>query len=173
MINSEQFRRQTEADMFNLLKVTAIVFLFAVHVDAYGGITAIAIGSSADVPGENWAANSNWHLRAILVDNSGNSIGGLSPEIPFSVGSGGAVPSGITVTLDSTAPAGSTFLIYRSHAPIRTGDTLERAGYTNLCDPSGCLPGTGPVPMSGRWLNSDFMAGNTAMPVKLQDFSVD
>jgi hypothetical protein len=156
-----------------MFKTIMTCALLALTAHAHAGITTINIGGGTVVFGENWPQGDTWHVRAILTDSSLQPIGSLSTETTYSTASLGSVPTNVTVTLDAAAPAGAVVLVYRSINPIVAGDTVERAEYTGLCPLPGCAAGSLIVPATGQLLNSDFQPDNRALPVKLQDFSVD
>jgi hypothetical protein len=156
-----------------MFKTIITCALLALTAHAHAGITTITIGGGTVISGENWPQGDTWYVRAILVDSSSHPIGSLSSETTYSTASLGSVPTNVTVTLDADAPAGAIVLVYRSTNPIVAGDMVERAEYTGLCPLPGCVMGSLSVPISGQLLNSDFQPDNRAMPVKLQDFSVD
>jgi hypothetical protein len=159
--------------MIRLLKPFAVFLLSATAMSAQAGITAITIGDTAQVAGENWPMGSEWYIRAILIDSAGNPIGKLSAETNYNTVSAGSVPSVVTMHLDANAPATSSILVYRSTNPILVGSNVTPAKYDGLCEPDGCPIGDISVPANGQLRNSDFHGDSTAMPVKLQEFSVD
>jgi hypothetical protein len=159
--------------VIKFLQATAILLLGTLGINARAGITTITIGDTAQVAGENWPMGSEWYIRAILIDSSGNPIGKLSAETNFNTVSAGSVPSLVTVHLDASAPATSSILVYRSVNPIVAGSNVAPAKYDGLCEPDGCPIGDISVPANGQLRNSDFHGDSTAMPVKLQEFLVD
>jgi len=156
-----------------MFKIIMTCALLALTAHAHAGITTINIGGGTVVFGENWPQGDTWHVRAILTDASLHPIGVLSEETTYSTASLGSVPTSVTVTLDAAAPADAIVLVYRSTSPIVPGDMVERAEYAGLCSGTGCAAGSLSVPVTGQSLNSDFQPDNRALPVKLQDFSVD
>jgi len=139
-------------------------------ISGNAGVTAITVGSSGDVSGEDWTGGFHWNIRAILLDSTLSPVGGLSPATVFDTTAGQLTPEQVKVTLDAAAPAGSVIRVYRSTGPFNVGYTVQYADYSGLCP---CVPGDLFVSVSGRLDNSDFTGSETAMPVKLQEFSVD
>ena len=136
-------------------------------------ITGLSIGGSIDAASENWEAGHTWQVRVILADSSLNVISPLSAEVPFNTVAGAAAPTGFRITLGpGGAPTGANVVVYRSTAPFNAGDTVDLTIYTGLC-PAGCNPGDLIVPVSGQLNNSDFRPNVTALPVRLEAFSVD
>ena len=134
---------------------------------SFSGTSMSATGSWASVPSPNY-----WSIGAILMDSAHTPIGFLSPLTTLNTASAASYPTGFKVTLGANAPAGVIVVVYRSTTPFVAGDTVDKAEYAGLC-PAGCVAGDLIVPISGELLNSDFTAGASAMPVKLQDFAVD
>jgi hypothetical protein len=156
--------------MSKSVKTVLAIALIAATSSAYAGITRIALGPSANVPGHNWAKGDKWNVRAILLDSSMQPIGKLSPPAIFDTTSAALTPSQVKVTLDASASVGSIVRVYRSTTAFSAGADTEYADYINLCP---CVPGDVFVSVSGRSDNDDFKADQPALPVKLQSYSVD
>jgi hypothetical protein len=127
-----------------------------------------ATGSWPVVPSPNV-----WTIRAILTDASHKTIGTLSLVQTLNTASAASYPTGFRVRLGENAPAGAIVIVYRSPMLFDAGAPVDKAEYTGLCDPIGCVAGELIVPVTGQLLNSDFTSGSTAMPVRLQSYSVD
>ena len=155
--------------MIKSIKATAVVAMLAAAAHAHAGITAISIGMTASVPGHNWAKGDRWNVRAILLDSSLHPIGSLSPPTIFNTISAPLAPEQVTVTFDASAPVGTIVRVYRSTSAFAAGDNVAYADY-NICP---CVTGDAFVSVSGRMDNDDFTASQSALPVQLQDFSVD
>lgn len=143
---------------------------------AQPGVTAISFTGTAMSSTGSWAivpSPGYWSIGAILVDHTHTPIGFLSPLTTLNTASAPSYPTGFKVTLGANAPADAIVVVYRSTTPFAAGDTVDKAEYAGLCAPVGCVAGDLFVPVSGDLLNSDFTGGASAMPVKLQDFSVD
>jgi hypothetical protein len=146
-----------------------------VAAHAQPGVTAISFSGTAMSASGSWASVPSpnfWSIGAILMDSTHNPIGFLSPLTTLNTASAASYPTGFKVTLGANAPAGVIVVVYRSTTPFVAGDTVDKGEYTGLC-PAGCVAGDLIVPISGELLNTDFTPGASAMPVKLQDFSVD
>jgi hypothetical protein len=142
---------------------------------AQPGITAISFTGTAMSSTGSWAivpSPGYWSIGAILMDSTHTPIGFLSPQTTLNTASAASYPTGFKVTLGENTPADVIVVVYRSTTPFAAGDTVDKAEYSGLC-PLGCVAGDLIVPISGDLLNTDFTAGASAMPVKLQDFSVD
>jgi len=178
VINSG-FPHKTEFQMITVRHVALaaglIVASAAVH--AQPGITAISFTGNAMSSTGSWPvvpAPNSWYIGAILTDGAGQPIGKLSsPLINLNTASAASYPTGFRVTLGQIAPADAIVVVYRSTSPFVAGDTVERAKYSSLCEPTGCVAGDLLVPVTGDLLNSDFIPDFTALPVTLQEFSVD
>jgi hypothetical protein len=155
------------------LLVTISLLATCIVAHAQSGITAITFTSSTVSASEGWEQGNEWYIGAILVDSSGHTIGSLVTGINLNTTSLASYPTGFKVTLGAVAPADAIVYVYRSKRPFVAGDGVERAAYPGLCAPTGCVPGDLVVPVTGNLLDSDFFPDNTAMPVKLQSFSVD
>ncbi len=164
--------------MKNRLKFVGCLAGFAIASTAVAqpGITAITFKDTAMSPTGSWASIPTpgfWSIGAILMDSAHHPIGFLSPLTSLSTASAPSFPTRFSVTLGESAPADSIVVVYRSTTPFSAGDTVDKAEYTGLCAPTGCAPGDLTVPISGQLPNSDFTPGASALPVKLQEFSVD
>jgi hypothetical protein len=155
--------------MIKFINVAATIGALALATHAHAGITAITIGMSGSVPGHNWAKGDHWNVRAILLDSSLHPIGSLTPPAIFNTTTNPLTPEQVTVTFDASAPIGTIVRVYRSTAPFAAGDNVAYADY-NICP---CVSGDAFVSVSGRMDNDDFTASQSALPVQLQDFSVD
>jgi hypothetical protein len=147
--------------------VAAFLFFCA---NAHAGITSISIGGAGNFSGENWAQGSVWSVRAILLDSSLNPIGALSPATTFDTNPQSVVPAIVTVNFDAAAPAGSIIRIYRSTSPFNAGDTNVQFADYSVCP---CNAGAVSPTATQRLPDPDFSASGTALPVRLQEFSVD
>lgn len=134
---------------------------------SFTGTSMSATGSWASVPSPDY-----WNIGAILMDSAHTPIGFLSPLTTLNTASAASYPTGFRVTLGENTPAGVIVVVYRSTTPFAAGDIVDKAEYMGLC-PTGCVAGDLIVPVSGELLNTDFTAGASAMPVKLQEFSVE
>ncbi|HEX4479976.1 MAG TPA: hypothetical protein VH082_04155 [Rudaea sp.] len=155
------------------LAATMSLLVACVSAHAQPGITAITFTNSTVSTTEGWPVGNEWYIGAIMVDSTGHTIGSLITGINLNTASLSSYPTGFKVTLGAAAPADAIVYVYRSTIPIVAGESVERAAYTGLCAPTGCLMGDLIVPVTGDLLNSDFQVDNTAMPVKLESFSVD
>jgi hypothetical protein len=155
--------------MSKSVKTVLAIALIAATSSAYAGITRIALGPSANVPGHNWAKGDKWNVRAILLDSSMQPIGKLSPPAIFDTTSAALTPSQVKVTLDASASVGSIVRVYRSTKAFTAGVDTEYADYS-VCP---CGLGDVFVTTSHRMDNEDFTADQPALPVKLESFSVD
>jgi len=177
-VNSATLNKARGFIMKYHLKLTGLFacFAFSAAANAQPGITAIAFTGTAMSASGSWAkvpSPGYWSIGAILVDGAHHPIGFLSPLTTLNTASAASYPTGFKVTLGASAPADTIVVVYRSTTPFVAGDTVEKAEYTGLCPPTGCVPGDLIVPITGELLNSDFAARGAAMPVKLQDFSVE
>ncbi len=137
---------------------------------AHAGITSITLGAAGNFSGENWAQGSVWSVRAILLDSSMQPIGSLSPAASFNTVPQALVPANVTVNLDAAAAAGSIIRIYRSTSPFNAGDPNVQFADYSVCP---CSAGAVSPTATQRLPDPDFSASGTALPVRLQDFSVD
>jgi hypothetical protein len=176
VINSG-FPHDTEFQMITVrhfaLAASLIVSSAAAH--AQPGITAISFTGTAMSATGSWASIPSpgfWNIGAILTDSAHHPIGSLSPLTTLNTAGAASYPTGFRVTLGDVTHADVIVVVYRSTTSFVAGDTVDKAEYTGLC-PAGCVAGDLIVPVSGELLNSDFTPGASAMPVKLQDFSVD
>lgn len=164
--------------MLHPLKSAACLSLLAVSLQVHAGATKITFADTGHAAGEEWPMMAGfWHVRAQLIDASLKPIGNLSEETTFNTASAPSFPTGVQVVLDAPAPANASLVVYRSSSPITEGSNVDQAIYANLCNPSGCAAGTVDVPAAGptqgELLNTDFRPNGTALPVKLQSFSID
>ncbi len=163
--------------MFHLKKICFSVLLASsTFAHAAPGITDITFTGTGMSMSGSWAvvdAPAYWSIRAILMDGAHNTIGTLSPTITLNTASAASYPTGFQVTLGAIAPADAIVVVYRSKMPFGAGDTVDKAEYPGLCQPIGCSAGGLIVPVSGDLLNTAFVSDVSAMPVRLQEFSVE
>jgi hypothetical protein len=124
-------------------------------------------------PTGSWPIGHEWTIRAIITDGAGKAIGILSPSINLNTAGAASFPIGFEIMIGANAPKDAIINVYRSTSPFEAGASVERAEYDGVCMPSGCAAGVVTVPASSALLNTDFKADNTALPVRLQTFSVD
>jgi hypothetical protein len=155
--------------MKTTINLLLALFLFAC-ASAHAGVTSINIPGSGNFAGENWAMGSQWTVRAILLDSSLQPIGALSPSASFDTLGQALVPAAVTVNLDAAAPAGSIIRIYRSTSAFNAGDANVQFADYSVCP---CNAGAVAPTATQRLPNGDFSSSGTALPVRLQDFSVD
>jgi hypothetical protein len=155
--------------MINILKTIGLASAALVSMHAHAGITSLSIGGGLSEAGHNWSKGFQWHVRAILLDSTQQPIGFLSPDKIFDTTTAPLTPQNVTVTLDASASVGSIIRVYRSTTPFQAGDNTAYADFT-ICP---CTAGRVQLTVTGSIPNSDFAATQPAMPVKLQDFSVD
>lgn len=158
-------------------KISCVALLLGASAmtHAQSGITAITFTDTAMSATGSWPivpAPNYWSIAAILTDASHHPIGALSPQVTLNTASAASYPKGFRVTLGEKTPANAIVVVYRSSNPFTVGDTVEKAEYAGLC-PTGCVTGDLIVPISGELLNSDFTAGASALPVKLQSYDVE
>ncbi len=156
--------------MLRFTKGVAAFLVFVVANCANAGVTSITLGPAGDVPTENWAAGFHWNVRALLLDNTLQPIGALTPAAILDTTSGAATPELAKVFLDGPAPAGTVVRVYRSTNPFNVGFVAQYKDYVGLCP---CVAGDLLLTVSGHLPNGDFTASENTMPVTLQDFSVD
>lgn len=98
------------------------------------GVASITRGGLGNAPTWNWPAGT-WFVAAVLLDESGSVIGGLSQG--FSVVTSGSVyPAFVEVEMLATATSLDRIRVFRKQSAISPGDTgVEFADY--LCDDGG------------------------------------
>lgn len=157
--------------MLRIICGIAVALALSFCTPAKADITSINIGGSFNIPGDNWAMNHTWNVRALLLDSSHMPTGALSPPATFNTFGGLFTPTGFTVTLGNNEPAGTIFRIYRSMSPFAVGDAgIEYADYPGLCP---CVAGSMFVPANGHLPNPDFANSGVTLPVRLQEYSAD
>jgi len=176
-MNSAILNKARNFTMMHRLKLAglSVCLAFSAAANAQPGITAITFSGTAMSMSGSWAVVPSpdfWSIGAILMDSTHVPIGSLSPFTTLNTASAASYPTGFKVTLGQSTPPGVIVVVYRGKRPFVAGDTVDKAEYFGLC-PTGCPAGELTVPMSGELLNSDFTGSATAMPVTLQEFTVD
>ena len=128
-------------------------------------ISSLAQGTIFDSPTLNWP-DGTWYVRAILLDESKNQVGVLSPEINFVLNSNW---TSVNVTMASSAPTTYFIRFYRSNSSISGGDlNTEYVDFSCsndlLCNDSG--------PFGAAMTNNNW-APQTVLPVELIQFEID
>ena len=128
-------------------------------------ISSIAQGTIFNTASLNWP-DGTWYIRAILLDESKNQVGVLSPEINFVLNSSW---TSVNVTMASSAPTTYFIRFYRSNSSISGGDlNTEYVDFSCsndlLCNDSG--------PFGAAMTNNNW-ASQTVLPLELIQFEID
>lgn len=129
--------------------------------------TVIFNGTVNNVGVLNWA-NGDWYVRAIQIDDMGNEVGALTPEITFNLMD--TWPSFKFTRSVDPIPAGHFIRVYRSQSPINSGaggiDFIDFECPTGICNDTD----DGSVAIANS--NTNWMNG-TVVPVELMQFDVE
>jgi hypothetical protein len=128
-------------------------------------IGSLAQGNIFSTASLNWP-DGTWYVRAILLDDSMNQVGVLSPEISFVLTSNW---TSVDVTMTSSAPTTYFIRFYRSNSTITGGD-LNTEYIDFSCSNDLLCNASGPF---GAAMTNNNWAPETVLPVELIKFEID
>jgi len=164
-----QRKKLTPTDIIVITLSFALVSMVAVDCEAQV-LQSVAHNAGAGLPSVgilNWP-DGNWHVRAVLLDNTSSPLGVLVPETTFSLT---AMWPAIFVTMASTAPTTYFIRFYRSQSAFSVSD--PNIEYNDVpCSGDICNAAAATSVSLANNLNGGWLTGSV-VPVELMEFTIE